>query len=291
MRLNGKVAIITGGASGIGEATVNCFLANGAKVVLADYNNELGLKVLAQAQENGYSGNIEFVRTDVSAEDSIINLISRTVEIYGGVDIMFNNAGVGGVIGPIWELDACDWDYTFDVLVKGVFLGIKHAAKQMRAQNRGGIIVNTASIAGLSGGCGPLTYSSAKAAVINLTRSSAIQLAEDNIRVNAICPGFIQTGLTQSKTKSESEVASEMSKMQPNPSNGKSEDISAAVLFLSTNDSRFVNGESIVVDGGLTALGPNYWEKWGITPERDMKKNILTKGTTGESTVSRKFKP
>jgi NAD(P)-dependent dehydrogenase (short-subunit alcohol dehydrogenase family) len=131
----------------------------------------------------------------VAEEDDVIAMLDHAVERFGHLDIVFNNAGVGGAIGPLTETSTEDWDYTFDVLAKGVFLGIKHAARILRRQGGGGSIINTASIAGLSGDGGPLVYSAAKAAVVNLTMSAAVELAPDLIRVNAICPGFIATPL------------------------------------------------------------------------------------------------
>ena len=172
--------------------------------------------------------------------------------------------------------------------------GIKHGSRIMRQQNAsgvatGGTMINTASVAGMSGGCGPLVYSAAKAAVINLTRASAIQLAPDRIRVNSINPGFILTGLTQGKNQTEEQAGTHMDKMQPNPDHGTGEDIAGAAVFLASDDSRFVNGESIVVDGGLTALGPDLWNRFEQTYERDLKKNYLTRGTTGEGSTQRKL--
>ena len=141
----------------------------------------------------------------------------------------------------------------------------------------------------MSGGCGPLAYSAAKAAVINLTKASAVQLAPDKIRVNSINPGFILTGLTHPEHKNEEETAKRMAGAQPYPEHGTGEDIAGVALFLASDDSRFVNGESIVVDGALTAIGPDLWQRWDLKRERDMTKHVLTKGTTGEISESRQF--
>ena len=164
-RLQNRVAVVTGGASGMGRATVLRFLAEGAKVVIADFNSATGEDTVAEAARAGYADAVAFIRTDVAKEADIEAMLRRATDAFGGLDIVFNNAGVGGAIGPLTETSVEDWDYTFDVLAKGVFLGIKHAARIMRAQGRGGSIINTASIAGLSGDAGPMVYSAAKAAV------------------------------------------------------------------------------------------------------------------------------
>jgi NAD(P)-dependent dehydrogenase (short-subunit alcohol dehydrogenase family) len=289
MRLENKVAIVTGGAGGMGRSTVMRFIEEGAKVVIADYNAASGAETLAEITGLGYKNSAHFIKTDVASELDIKAMVECAVDNFGRVDIMFNNAGVGGVVGPVWDLQVEEWDYTFDVLVKGVFLGIKHAAKIMRTQGDGGVIINTASVAGLSGGCGPLSYSAAKAAVVNLTKAAAVQLAPDRIRVNAICPGFILTGLTHSKHDSLEQAGKRMDSTQPFPDHGTGEDIAGTALFLATEDSRFVNGEAIVVDGALTAIGPDMWQRWGVPYERDMTSNVVNKGTTGDKNTRRQL--
>ena len=229
MRLEGKVAVITGGASGMGQATVLRFLDEGARVVIADYNADNGEKTLGLARGAGHTDTARFIRTDVAKEADIVAMVELAVSEFGRLDIVFNNAGVGGVVGPVWDIAVEEWDYTFDVLTKGVFLGIKHAARVMKKQGYGGAIINTASPAGLSGGSGPLVYSAAKAAVINLTKSSAVQLAPDRIRVNAICPGAILTGLTDQGDPQQ--TAQAMDGFQPWPEHGKGADIAGAALF------------------------------------------------------------
>ena len=294
MRLKDKVAVITGGASGMGRATVLRYLAEGAKVVVADFNADNGAQTLTDIAAAGYADSAVFVKTDVAKEKDVEAALAAACEQFGQLDIVFNNAGVGGAIGPVWDIDEAEWDYTFDVLAKGVMFGIKHAARIMRHQNdtgiaNGGAIINTASVAGMSGGCGPLVYSAAKAAVINLTRAAGIQLAPDRIRVNSINPGFILTGLTQGKNQTLETAGAHLDKMQPNPDHGRGEDIAGAAVFLASDDARFVNGESIVVDGGLTAIGPDLWHRFDQTYERDLKKNYLTRGTTGEESTQRKL--
>lgn len=287
MRLANRVAIITGGASGMGLASVNRFLEEGASVVIADFNEDTGQAAIAAAAANGFADQIAFVRTDVANEADIAKLIDHTLHKFGKLDIMFNNAGVGGAIGPLTETTVESWDYTFDVLAKGVFLGIKHAAIAMRAAGNGGSIINTASIAGLSGDAGPLVYSAAKAAVISLTRSSAVELAADKIKVNAICPGFIVTPLADGGRPEATKA--NFTKSQPWPDYGRGEHIAGAAMFLASDDSEFVTGEEIVVDGGLTAAGPELSRKFPKTSGRNSHVAGVTKGSTGEPPEIKRF--
>ena len=168
--------------------------------------------------------------------------------------MVFNNAGVGGAFGPLTDIDVADWDRTFAVLVRSVFLGIKHAARAMIDQGRGGSIINTASVAGLVGGGGPLAYSAAKAAVVNLTFNAAVELAPHRIRVNAICPGLIHTPLALGRRPRT--VREQMPTFQPWPDAGEPEDIAGLALYLAGPDSSFLTGEAIRCDGGLLAAGP-----------------------------------
>ncbi len=285
MKLNGKVAVITGGASGMGKATVFRFLNEGAGVVVADYNEQHGKETIARAMDAGHGERVRFIRTDVAKEADVKAMIDCAVSEFGRLDIVFNNAGIGGVIGPVWDIEEEEWDYTFAVLVKGVFFGIKHAARVMRRQGQGGVMINTASTAGLSGGSGPFVYSAAKAAVINLTKAAAVQLAPDRIRVNAICPGGILTGLTDQGNPEA--AAKSLAAFQPWPEHGRGEDIAGAALFLASDDARFVTGEALVVDGGLTAIGPDMWRRSGIAQEARAHKSRVNRGSTGEATTSR----
>ena len=287
MRLEGKVAVITGGASGMGLATVMRFLSEGARVVVADYNAETGSAAINTAAEGGFGDSISFARTDVANEDDVIAMLDHAVERFGRLDVVFNNAGVGGAIGPLTETSVEDWDYTFDVLAKGVFLGIKHAARILRQQGSGGSIINTASIAGLSGDGGPLVYSAAKAAVVNLGMSAAVELAPDRIRVNTICPGFIATPLADGGDPEGTRVV--FAKSQPWPEYGRGEHIAGAALFFASDDSQFVTGEKLIVDGGLTASGPNLSRIFPRTSARGAKVSGVTKGSTGAANQIRKL--
>jgi len=221
----------------------------------------------------------------VAKEADVKAMVDCAVSNFGRLDVVFNNAGVGGAIGPVWDIEEDEWDYTFDVLVKGVFFGIKHAARVMRKQGQGGVIINTASTAGLSGGSGPLVYSAAKAAVINLTKAAAVQLAPDRIRVNAICPGGILTGLTDQGNPEE--AAKTLDALQPWPRHGEGKHIAGAALFLAGDDGEFVTGDALVVDGGLTAVGPDMWRRFGIPQEARAHRSRVNRGSTGEKSTAR----
>jgi NAD(P)-dependent dehydrogenase (short-subunit alcohol dehydrogenase family) len=254
-RLDGKVAVITGGASGIGEGTVRLFVEEGARVVIADVQDDRG-ETLADT----LGGRALYQRTDVSEEAQIKAAVQRAVDEYGRLDCMFNNAGFGGAVGPIEQIPVDEYDKTMNVLLRGVFLGMKHAAPIMKAQGSGSII-STASVAGLTGGDGPHVYSTAKAAVIHLTKSVALELGEAGIRVNCICPGGIATPLIakafQSPELDEAAVLERvkpfLGQFQPIARAGIPEDIARAALFLASDESSFVTGHALVVDGGLTA--------------------------------------
>jgi NAD(P)-dependent dehydrogenase (short-subunit alcohol dehydrogenase family) len=280
MRLKDRVSVITGGASGIGFASALRFLAEGAAVVIAGYNTSTGEAAVAEARRHRFK-NVDFVRTDVAKETDIEAAISRAVDLLGGLDIVFNNAGITGAIGPLTETSVEDWDYTFDITVKGVFLGIKHAARVMRAQGKGGVIINTSSIGGLCGDAGPLVYSSAKAAVINLTRSAAVELAPDRIRVNAICPGFIATPLAAGGPDI-STVERDFATKQPWPEAGTGDHVAGAALFLASDDSSFVTGESLVVDCGLFASGPGVSREIPEVAGRNLPVAGVHKGSIGD---------
>jgi NAD(P)-dependent dehydrogenase (short-subunit alcohol dehydrogenase family) len=261
------------------------FLQEGASVVIADYNDDTGKQTLALCAERGFRDRARFIRTDVAKEPEVAAMIALAISEFGKVDVVFNNAGLGGALGPVWDIEVEEWDYTFDVLAKGVFLGIKHAARAMKRRGGGGSIINTASVAGLSGGSGPLVYSAAKAAVINLTRAAALQLAPDRIRVNAICPGGVLTPLTDRGNPAT--VAKQLDSFQPWPEHGKPENIAGAALFLASDDSEFVTGEALVVDGGLTAAGPNVWKGFGGAAEAQLSQTVVNRGSTGAPSTRR----
>jgi NAD(P)-dependent dehydrogenase (short-subunit alcohol dehydrogenase family) len=289
-RLEGRVAVITGGASGMGRATALRFLDEGARVVIADLNEGTGKETLEAGAARGGAERMRFVRADVSVEEDVEAMIALAVREFGRLDCVFNNAGLGGALGPITETEVEDWDFTFAVLVRGVFLGTKHGARAIRAGGRGGSIVNTASVAGLSGGAGPAAYSAAKAAVINLTRAAAVELAPDRIRVNAICPGGISTPLLH--RGNEDALLPRLAKLQPWAEPGRPDHIAGAALFLASDDAGFVTGEALVVDGGLTAMGPDLRGRLAGDTELDQLRIVgVDRGTTGQPPLIRKVGP
>jgi NAD(P)-dependent dehydrogenase (short-subunit alcohol dehydrogenase family) len=251
-RLEGKVAIITGGASGIGRASVLRFLQHGARVVLADRNEQAAAETLQLAASVAPADHVRFTRCDVAEEADVAALVQAALSTFGRLDCMFNNAGVPGAVGPLTETTVEAWDRTFAVLVRSVFLGIKHAAPAM--QHHGGTIINTGSIAGFHAGAGPAAYSACKSAVIALTRSAAVELGPARIRVNALCPGLILTPLLERGQQTELETL--LSKAQPWPEAGLPEHIADVALFLASDESRFVTGEALLADGGINAHGP-----------------------------------
>lgn len=257
-QLDGKVAVVTGGASGIGAGTVRRFVAEGAKVLIADLDEAGGS---ALADELGDAAG--FLRVDVSKEEEIAAMIAEATDLFGGLDCLFNNAGFGGALGPIASTTVEDYDLTMDVLVKSVFLGIKHAAPIMTGQGSGSII-STASVAGLRAGYAPHLYSVAKCAVLHMTRTVALELGEDNVRVNAICPGFIATPLAAGHPDADEARIQKMrdgsARAQVLGRVGEAADIANMALFLASDQSEWVTGQEFVVDGGFAA-GPA-WSRW-----------------------------
>jgi NAD(P)-dependent dehydrogenase (short-subunit alcohol dehydrogenase family) len=257
-RIEGKVAAITGGASGIGAGTVRRFVEEGAKVLIADLDEDKGR---ALATELGDAA--AFLRTDVSKEADIAAMIAETTDRFGRVDVLFNNAGFGGALGPIESTSLDDYDLTMDVLLKSVFLGMKHVAPVMKAQ-RSGSIISTASVAGIRVGYAPHLYSVAKCGVIHLTKTVALELGEHSIRVNAICPGFIATPLAAGRpdaTESQIDQLREAgAASQVLGRVGEPRDIANMALFLASDDSEWVTGREFVVDGGFEAGPP--WSRW-----------------------------
>jgi NAD(P)-dependent dehydrogenase (short-subunit alcohol dehydrogenase family) len=267
-RLEGKVALITGGCSGIGLGTVELFLSQGARVVAADLQDDKGAML-----QRRFPDTLRYLHCDVTVETDIAAACTLAAEAFGGLDILFNNAGHAGLSGGVETMAADGWDATFAVLVRGPALGMKHARPLMLARG-GGSIINTASIAGLQAGWGPLAYSTAKAAVIHMSRCAAAELSPHRIRVNAICPGLIATSIFGVALGMAREGADQMAALvaqnaagaQPIPKPGLPPDIAAAALYLASDDSLFVTGTHLVVDGGITVGGRHAWDQGATSP-------------------------
>jgi NAD(P)-dependent dehydrogenase (short-subunit alcohol dehydrogenase family) len=264
-RLKDKVAVITGAASGIGRGTVELFVAEGAHVIAADIQDDQG-----QELERRFNGQVKYHHCDVTSEADIEKTMLRAKDEFGGLDILFNNAGAGGAPQTIEDMTGEAWDRTMSLLLRSVALGMRYAIPHMKARG-GGSIVNTASVAALQAGMGPIAYSVAKQGVVHLTTVGAAQLGRSRIRVNAICPGFIQTGIFAAGMKAMG-MSEEMAKTvtagmfsqqedtQPIPKAGMPEDIARAALYFACDDSVFVTGTHLVVDGGLTTGPRQAWD-------------------------------
>ena len=249
MSLAGKVAIVTGAASGIGKASAALFASEGATVIGADVSAAEGV-----------------VAADAGSDEDVRGLVDLAVRAHGGLDIFFANAGVSGGLASIFDQSAQDWQEILRINLIGPFLAIKHAAPAMKERG-GGSIVCTASVAGIRAGAGGPAYSASKAGVINLVEVAATQLAGANIRVNAICPGLIETGMTKpfydhARARG---IEDRLGHLNPLKRGGVPDEIARAALFLASDESSYVNGHALVVDGGLSASHPYNKQEYGRT--------------------------
>ncbi|MBK8631410.1 MAG: SDR family oxidoreductase [Sphingomonadales bacterium] len=253
--LDGKIAIITGAGSGIGRASAKRFAAEGAKLVIGDKTEAVHETAKAIAEAGGI---VTALQIDAGLEADVIKLVETANATYGGLDIAFANAGIIGDMGGIFEIDPTSFMETLRVNLLGPALMVKHAGKAMVDQGRGGALLLTASVAGLNSGAGPEAYSASKAGVINLAKTAAQQLTTANVRVNAICPGLTETGMTKptfdyARSK---DVMHKVGQLNPLKRAGQPEELANVALFLVSDQASYVNGQAIAVDGGLTSSHP-----------------------------------
>lgn len=260
--LEGKTAIVTGGASGLGEATCRLMVAEGAKVVVADIQDDKGEAVATDLGDDAV-----YAHVDVTSEDDVAGVIDSAVDRWGGLDVMFNNAGIVGAVGPIDEMPLEEWQFSIDVLLKSVFLGSKHAARVMKPQRRG-VILATSSVAGITGGLGPHAYNMAKTAIVGFTKNLAAELGPYGVRAAAIAPGKHNTPMNADVIYGDPDATdraqSYFDKMTPlHGRGGRAQDIAEAAVWLSSDRAGFVSGHTLVVDGGLTTGTPENAEPGG----------------------------
>ncbi len=251
-RLEGKTAIVTGAASGIGRATAILFAREGAKLLLGDWDEDRLKETENLVKQKG--GQVIIKKTNMAAEGEVKQLIELALDTYSAIDIICNNAGITGQLSGIQDQDGEDWQKVYAVNVLSAVYTIKYAAKHMQ-ERRSGAIVNTASVAGIRSGAGGNAYSASKAALINFTQTAACDLGGFNIRVNAVCPGLIETGMT----KPVFDMAREIGKFEKLGSRcelrryGRPEEVAAAILFLASDEASYITGQALPVDGGNTA--------------------------------------
>ena len=291
--LSGKVAVITGAASGIGLAGVEVFVEAGAQVVTADVQDEKGQALAARFGDD----KVSYQHCDVTDPEALKALMQSAVDTYGGLEILWNNAGSGGTSSTVEELDLDGYDFTMDLLLKSVFAGTHFAVPHMIARG-GGSVVNTSSISAVCAGYAPVTYSVAKKAVAHFSKLAAAELSKHQIRVNAILPGFIATsifgaslGLPREQADQMAEMVSQAGgSMQPIGRIGHGADIAQMAAFLSSDAAGFVTGGEFVVDGGMTVGPPHSWNEdlggplldaLGITPEQAQQMAEAMRGGQG----------
>ena len=248
MRLKGKVAIVTGGGSGIGEAAALTFAKEGARVTVADVADSAGNNTVEQIRASG--GEAIYVHTDVISASEIKGVVRATIDNYGRLDVLFNNAGIAMRLG-VAELPEEDWDRCIAINLKGAYLGSKYAIPAMIA-NGGGSIINTASIYGIVGGLNRAAYVASKGGIVNLTRGMALDYANNNIRVNCICPGFTDTPLIKNFVETPTKYKA-LVDQHPMGRLAKPLDVAYGALYLASDESAFVTGIALPIDGGYTA--------------------------------------
>lgn len=250
-RLEGKVALVTGGGSGIGRASALALASNGARVVVSDIDTDSGQATVSAIE--AASGEAIFVRADVSQATDVQAMINKTIEVYGQLDCAFNNAGIEGPVGvSIADCPEDNWNQVIDINLKGVWLCMKYELAHMAKQGSGAI-VNTASVAGLVGGTFGAAYYASKHGVVGLTKAAAMEYGASNIRVNAVCPGVIRTEMAERLIKDNTRVEGVLTAQHPLGRLGTPEEVAEAVVWLSSDAASFVTGQAMAVDGGFVA--------------------------------------
>jgi len=250
-KLTGKVAVVTGAASGIGEATALLFADEGASIVVADRDEDRGDHVVQEIRGRGAQA--VFAKTDVSKPEDVKAMVRAAIETYGRLDVVFNNAGIEGEMNtPTVDCTLDNWHRVIEINLTGVFLGMKYAIPEM-LKNGGGSIINTASVAGLVGFAGIPAYCASKGGVIQLTKCAAMEYAKQGIRVNVICPGVISTPMVERATGGTAEAEAAFEALEPVGRMGTAEEVARMALFLACNDSSFCTGAPFIVDGGFVA--------------------------------------
>lgn len=248
-RIDGKIAIVTGGGLGIGRATAHMLATEGAKVAVTDIDDEAGQKTVSLIEEDG--GIASFFHHDVSSEDDWTRVVSDVTDAYGVADVLVNNAGIYH-IEPMADMSVEDWRNLMDVNVTGVFLGLKHCTPPMQTEGRGSVI-NLSSVAGLVGLPNHSCYGASKGAVRIMTKDAAMELAPSGVRVNSIHPAYIDTQMADYGAESQNATKEELDAMHPLGHMGEPDDVAYAVLYLASEESKFVTGAEFVLDGGFTA--------------------------------------
>ena len=245
-----QVVLVTGGAAGIGEATARAFAARGARVIVSDVQEDAGGRVAMQIRESGAQA--EFIRCDVSDQQQVVKLFDQIRRVYGRLDVAFNNAGIEGTPAPVGDSSLENWKRTLDINLNGPYYCMREEIPMMLAQG-GGVIVNCASIAGIRGFAGMPAYVASKHGLIGLTRNAALDYAAQGIRINAVCPGVIETPMIERFTHGSKEAYAGLKGQEPVGRLGRPEEIADAVMWLARPGAAFVNGAEIAVDGGWCA--------------------------------------
>jgi len=252
MRLQGKVTLITGGADGIGRATALLFGREGSKLAIADFDSEKGIEFEGTLKEMGFEG--FFVKTDVRESAEVQIMVEATIRHFGRIDILVNNAGAAGAV-PVVELTEDNWDRIIDTNLKGVYLCCKYIIPKM-IEGGGGVIVNMASVLGFIGRARASAYNAAKGGVVTLTKNMALDYVASNIRINAVCPGFVDTDLVRryvNTSDNPTKTYEELVQLHPMGRLAKPEEVAYSVLFLASDESSFITGSCLIIDGGYSA--------------------------------------